>query len=187
MNEKKNLIIDIETTGFLKDGGKLVEVGIVELNLENGEKKILFDKVTHEKGVTKEEVEKSWIVEISDLTVEDVRHSKRWDLLKGDVQKIIDSYPLGVTAFNSAFDFTFLETKGINFPKKLACPMLLSTNVLKLKGYYGNYKWPTVNEAYNFYFPESKFVEKHRGADDAFHEADIVYELYKSDIFKLKS
>ena len=29
-------IIDIETTGFLQNGGKIVEVGIVELNLENG-------------------------------------------------------------------------------------------------------------------------------------------------------
>ena len=185
MNENKILIVDIETTGFLKDNGKIVEVGMVELNLENGEKKILFSEVTHEKGITKEEVENAWIIGNSDLTVEEVRHSKRLDLLKEDIQKIIDSYPLGVTAYNNVFDFTFLEKKGIKFPKKLACPMLLSTPILKLKGKYGKYKWPNVNEAYGFYFPESKYIEKHRGADDAFHEADIIYELYKRDVFKI--
>ena len=40
----KILIIDIETTGFLPDG-KIVEVGAVELCLETGNKKIIFDKV----------------------------------------------------------------------------------------------------------------------------------------------
>jgi len=33
----KILILDIETTGFLQSGGKIVEVGIVELNLLNGD------------------------------------------------------------------------------------------------------------------------------------------------------
>lgn len=44
------LIIDLETTGFLTQGGKIVEVGIVELDLETGNKKIIFDQVVHEKG-----------------------------------------------------------------------------------------------------------------------------------------
>jgi DNA polymerase III epsilon subunit-like protein len=52
-------VIDIETTGFLKNGGKIVEVGIVELDLETGDKKIVFDEVTHEIGITKEEVSNS--------------------------------------------------------------------------------------------------------------------------------
>ena len=43
MNENKILIIDIETSAFIDEGGKILEVGIVELDLENGEKKILFN------------------------------------------------------------------------------------------------------------------------------------------------
>lgn len=35
----KILILDIETTGFLQQGGKIVEIGIVELDLSNGNKK----------------------------------------------------------------------------------------------------------------------------------------------------
>ncbi|MEI7488560.1 MAG: hypothetical protein WCJ72_14355 [Chryseobacterium sp.] len=56
---EKILILDIETTGFLQEGGKIVEVGIVEIDLSNGKKKIIFDQVTHEKGITKQEVENS--------------------------------------------------------------------------------------------------------------------------------
>ena len=180
----KILIIDIETTGFLNQGGKIVEVGIVELNLSNGEKKILFDKVTHEKGITREEVEESWIVNNSDLTVEDVRTSKRLDRLLPEIQLIIDKYPFGATAFNRSFDFDFLESRGIRFPKKLPCPMILSTDVCKIPGNYGKYKWPKVEEAYDYFFPNNDYIEKHRGADDAFHEADIVYELHKLGLYK---
>ena len=59
---EKILILDIETTGFLNSGGKIVEVGMVELDLSNGERKIIFSEVCHENGITKEEVENAWEV-----------------------------------------------------------------------------------------------------------------------------
>ncbi|MCK5906008.1 MAG: hypothetical protein KAG37_00375, partial [Flavobacteriales bacterium] len=83
------------------------------------------------------------------------------------------------------FDFEFLISRGFRFPKMLPCPMLLSTDVCKLPGNYGKYKWPKVEEAYDHFFPNNTYVEKHRGADDAFHEADIVYELHKMGLFKI--
>jgi len=43
------LVIDLETTGFLQSGGKIIEVGIVGLNLETGAKKILFNELCHER------------------------------------------------------------------------------------------------------------------------------------------
>ena len=52
----KILIIDIETTDFLQRNGKIVEVGIVELDLSNGNRKIIFDSVCWESGLTEEEV-----------------------------------------------------------------------------------------------------------------------------------
>jgi len=182
----KILIIDIETTGFLQKGGKIVEVGLVELNLSNGDRTIVFDQVTHEKGITREDVEGSWIVENSTLTVEDVRTSRRLDKLKPEIQDIIYFYESGITAFNNAFDFGFMENRGFVLPNKLACPMKLSTPLCQLpKQWGGGYKWPTVEEAYAFFFGETDYVEAHRGADDAFHEAEIVYELYKRKIFKI--
>lgn len=182
----KILIIDIETTGFLKSGGRIVEIGIVELNLENGEKKILFDEVCHEDGITREECDASWIVENSTLTTEEIRTSKHLRKYKAKIQKIINRYPLGATAFNNVFDFGFLEDRGFIFRRKLDCPMLLSTDVCKIPSPRGRgYKWPKVQEAYDFFFPENEYIEKHRGADDAFYEADIVQKLYEMSIFRI--
>jgi DNA polymerase-3 subunit epsilon len=185
---KKILIIDIETTNFLQKGGKIVEIGIVELNLDNGNIKTLFDEITHESGITLTEVNESWIVKNSTLTTHMIRNSKRLELLRPEIQKILDFYPLGITAYNNSFDFGFMQDRGFRFTRKLQCPMLLSTNVCRIpntNGYAG-FKWPKVQEAYDFLFKENNYIEQHRGCDDAKHEAEIVYELYKRNIFILK-
>lgn len=176
------LILDIETTAFLNAGGKIVEIGIVELDLFTGQKTIVYDQVTHEPGITLQEVQNSWIVNNSTLTVEEIRHSPPLHKIKKEVQDILNSYSNGVTAFNNAFDFNFMENRGFIFPKKLDCPMKLSTNICKIPSHRG-YKWPNVQEAWEFFFGDTGYIEKHRGADDAFHEADIVYELYKRGVF----
>lgn len=182
----KILILDIETTGFLQKGGKIVEIGLVELCLETGAKKIVFDEVCHERGISLEEVQESWIVQNSTLTVDAIRNSKPLDKLQSEIQSLLDQYSDGATAFNNDFDFGFFESRGFVFPKKLACPMKLSTNICKIPNPRGlGFKWPKVQEAYDFFFGKTDYIETHRGADDAFHEADIVLELYKRGIFKL--
>lgn len=182
----KILILDIETTGFLQQGGKIVEIGIVELDLENRERTILFNEVCHEQGITLEEVEKSWIVQNSNLTTKMIKYSGNIDSKRKRIQGILNDYPLGATAFNNAFDFGFLEDRGFVFPRKLPCPMKLSTDICKLpkKDGYG-YKWPKVEEAHKHFFGNVGYIEKHRGADDAYFEAEIVYELYKMGVFKI--
>jgi len=182
------LVLDIETTGFLNQGGKIVEVGIVSLDLNTGQKKILFSSVVHERPITKKEVEDSWIVHNGYMTTEEIQQSIWLINILPEIQAIIDMHPNGATAFNRSFDFDFLESRGLKFPKKLPCPMLLSTDICKLpnRNGYSSYKWPKVEEAWKHFFPEIEYVELHRGADDAFHEADIVYELYKMGVFKLE-
>ena len=104
-----------------------------------------------------------------------------------NIQEIINKYPLGATAFNNVFDFDFLESRNFVFPKKLPCPMILSTNICRIPNAKGKgYKWPKVQEAYDFLFGETAYVEEHRGGDDAFHEAEIVKELYDRGVFKLE-
>lgn len=182
---EKILILDIETTGFLQQGGKIVEIGIVELDLSSGERKIIYDKVCHETGITLQEVENSWIVKNSDLTVEAIRTSKNLERLKPEIQAILNQYESGATAFNNSFDFGFLEDRGFVFPKKLPCPMKLSTDICKLPSPRGGYKWPKVEEAHLHFFGDVGYVEQHRGADDAFFEAEIVFKLYQLGVFKL--
>lgn len=182
----KILIIDIETTGFLGAKGKIVEVGMVELDLDSGDRKIVFDQVCHETGITKEEVENSWIVKNSSLTVEMVRRSKNLEKLRPIIQSIINAYSNGCTAFNNAFDFGFMEDRNFLFPRKLDCPMKLSTNICKIpsKNGRGN-KWPNVMEAHKHFFGEVGYIEQHRGADDAYYEAQIVKKLYDLGVFKI--
>lgn len=39
------------------------------------------------------------------------------------------------------------------------------------------FKYPTVEQAYNYLFNSNKFVHEHRALPDAIHEAEIVREL----------
>ena len=185
MSDKKILIIDIETTGFLQAGGSIVEIGIVELDLSNGERKIIFDQVCWETGITRAKVENSWIVANSSMTVEEIRQSKNLETYRPRIQAIFAAYRSGATAYNNAFDFGYLKDRGFTFPKELPCPMKLSTNVCKIEGKKGGYKWPKVQEAWDHFFGSTDYIETHRGADDAFHEAAIVYRLYQMGIFKI--
>lgn len=182
--DKRILIIDIETTGFLTNGGKIVEIGIVSIDLENGKKEVLFDSLCKEKGITLPEIETSWIVRNSDMNPLEVWNAPILEDLKPQIQSILNEYPNGCTAYNNVFDFGFMEDRGFTFPRKLKCPMKVLTPVMKIpaKG-RGGYKWPNVQEAWDYFFGKTGYVEKHRGADDAFHEADIVYEAYKRGIF----
>lgn len=188
----KILIFDIETMGEGKDAlvpwlGKIAEIGIVELDLATGEKKILYDKVCHEKPLQRFTVENSWIVKEGYMTVEEIRTSPDLRVLLPEIQEIIDRYPNGATAYNKKFDFGFLTSRGLKFERLLPCPMILMTDICKIHSPYkpGSWKWPKVEEAYDFIFPDNDYEEIHRGADDAMHEADIVYWLYKKGIFKI--
>lgn len=169
-------IIDIETTGFYPKGF-IVEVGIVSLDTDTGEIETVFDSVCREDGMTARERE-AWIFKNSDLTVEMVRESPFFEDIKFKVQDTIDSFD-AVTAYNKDFDFQFLRSRGVVIDKEWPCPMKVATPLCQLPGKFGDYKWPKVEEAWNFFFPDDPYVELHRGADDALHEAKIVHELFK--------
>ena len=189
---KKILVIDIETTGFHPREAIITEVGIVELDLETGERQLIFDEVCWNRRdfLNEDYISNSWVVKKGYMTTEEIRNGRDFDSIKKDIQEIIDYYPNGATAYNRIFDITFLEYYGITFPKLLPCPMILSTGICKIpfnnprqRGL--NYKRPNVEEAYAFFFPEATYNEIHRGGDDAMHEAEIVYKLYELNQFTL--
>lgn len=172
-------IIDIETTGFLNQGGKIVEVGIVSLDTVSGETEVLFDSLCREDGMTAKDRE-AWIFQNSDLKVEEVRDAKNFLDIKAEIQRVVSSLD-ACTAFNKSFDFDFLRSRGVILDKECECPMRVATNICKLesRGGRSGFKWPKVEEAWQHFFPEIHYVEKHRAADDALHEAKIVFELHK--------
>lgn len=180
-------IVDIETTGFLNQGGKIVEIGIVELDITNGDRKILFDSLVKEDGLsdlhTKHPM--GWIFQNSNLKYEDLLTAPTLDELMSEIQGVFDSFFTGITAFNKAFDFGFLKSRGFRIAE-LPCIMQSATPVLNLppRGNYKTPKYPNVEEAYHFLTGKTTFIESHRAADDAMHEAEIAYELYKRGKFR---
>ena len=175
----KIAVIDIETTGFINNGGTIVEVAIIELDLDNGNTKVLLDYVVHEDTITLDKLTNSWIIANSDLTIEQVKYSINLKQIINIINIIADTYP--VTAFNRVFDIGFLESRNVKFKELYPCPMLELTPIMKLpnKNNRSGNKWPNVEEAYKYFFPNEDYIEKHRACDDALHECKIIYELYK--------
>ena len=181
------LVVDIETTGFLNQNGKIVEIGMVLLDLSDGKVTPFYNSLVKEPGFDKRHTQKplGWIFSNSDLSYEEVLNAPDLEQQRETIQSAFDQYP--ATAFNKAFDFDFLSDRGFRI-NDLACPMQLATPICKLPNMYGysDYKWPKVEEAWLHFFGNTGYVEAHRGLDDAKHEALIVYELYKLGVFKVK-
>ena len=175
LNNDKVAVIDIETTGKKSERDLILEIGIVELSLATGETKILFDSLHRN----------AWIFDNSDLKFENIENAPLFDNLKQKIREICNQYP--ITAFNKSFDLGFLKAREINVPKELPCIMLTAQNILKIPYQYdkSRHKKPNVQEAWDFFFPNSEYIEKHRAADDAIHEAKILFELYKRGQFHI--
>jgi DNA polymerase III epsilon subunit-like protein len=196
---KKISVIDIETTGLDIGNDLILEIGICELNVSNGSIKKIFDKVVREpKFSDKHRI--VWIFQNSNLKYEDVLSAPMLDTFYQELQIIFDSYP--ITAYNKKFDLGFLKRRGFTFKKELECPMIVSTNILKIPfpsrpdRYVKNdtisprpenqYKFPNVEEAWKYYFPNDDYKEIHRAYNDAEHEARIVYEMYLRNYLKIE-
>ena len=184
LNYKKVAVIDIETTGLDPIIDLILEIGIVELSLITGETKILFDSFVKEPKFG-EEHRDSWIFNNSDLKFEDIENAPLFDNLKKEINEIFNHYP--ITAFNKSFDLGFLEVRDINAPIELPCIMLTATNICRIPSSTGRskYKWPKCQEAWDFFFPNSDYIETHRAADDAIHEAQILFELFSHGHFPI--
>jgi DNA polymerase-3 subunit epsilon len=172
------VVVDCETTGLDPHYDIIIEIGIVKLNLSTGETAVLFDSVVKE-PMFSDEHRNSWIFENSDLKFDDVINAPLLDKVIPEIQAIFNRS--SVTAYNKSFDLGFLKSRGIHVPNELPCIMLTATNILKIPFLRGNkrYKWPKCQESFEFFFPATDYIEKHRAADDAIHEAMILYEIFR--------
>lgn len=185
--EDKDLVIvlDIETTGLSPKFDMICEIGLCYLNLETGDINTIFSVICQEEN--KRFDEKSWIFQNSDLRYVDVINAPYLEDFREELQAIFN-LNCSCTAYNQKFDFGFLEFRDYKIRQKFWDPMLKLTPILKIPNisYYAmNYKWPSVWEAYNYFFPNERYIETHRALDDAIHEAKIVYKTYKHLIRKM--
>lgn len=175
------LVVDIETTGYLEQGGKIVEIGIVKLNLDSGETTPIYNSLIKEPGFDKTHISGKfgWIFKNSDLNYDDILNAPNLDSQRFLIQYLFDRYH--ATAYNKDFDFGFLRNRGFKI-KELPCPMILATPILKLNE---SQKWPKLEEAWVGFFGNTGYIEKHRAIDDAIHEAKIVHRLYQMGKFSV--
>jgi DNA polymerase-3 subunit epsilon len=190
--EKSIIVVDIETTNTLNKGGKIVEIGIVLLNLSDGEITPIYNSLIREDGFNLSHTQDGfgWIFNHSDLSYNEISNAPHIETQRKYIQMIFDKY--SATAYNKRFDFDFLINRGFSI-KELPCPMIVCTPILSIWDFYidDNYnkidyvKYPSVEEVWSFYFPNILYKEKHRGLDDAIHEAKIIKLLYDLGNYKL--
>lgn len=172
---KEIAIVDLETTGDNFYSDSIIEIGICKLNLTTGAIEPLFNKVCCEKG--KEIPHEAWIFRHSDLDYFDVVNAPDISQFRREIQHIFNTYP--ITSYPQNFDFAFLKLRGFKIRKKFWDPLVKLQYLLKIPRYNGDYKWPSIQEAWYYFFPNSDYKVSHRALDDAYHEAQIIYEYYK--------
>ena len=174
----KILVIDIETTGLCPVNDFIVEIAAVSLNTRNGRIKEKFHSLIKEYPIIPAD---SWIFKNSDLKHEDVmKYGNSIEEIRKDLQKLFNKF--SCTSYNQVFDFGFLTNRHFYFKNKTRDPMLVLTNVLKINHGFKNYKWPSVQEALNFF--NMDIIEPHRALDDAKIEARIIFESIKRGLWK---
>ena len=178
------IILDIETTGFSPADDMIVELGMVKLDFDTGKCTALFDRRFKELNWSAKH-EKAWIFEQGYMKPSDLDGAKPLKHSIEQIKEILAPYKGRITAWNSAFDFKFLEYHGIDLSGNLPCPMQVSTSYFKIPNARGGYKWPKAQEAYDVLFPNEPYIEKHRGFDDAVFEAKIIFDLYHKGIYRV--
>lgn len=192
----KILVIDTETTGlngYPRDD--IVEIAICEVNTE--EKTVFpvlsqfinydFSKWSHNK-------KNAWIFNNSDITIELLEN------IGVSLKTIVSSIQILVkdrliTSYNTEYDFyKFLEKDPWELRKfykiLMPCLMLSSTNICKIPGNYGGYKWPSLMEAVQILkveIPEEyKGLKYHSALGDTIYSSYVLLKLIENGKYELR-
>lgn len=178
---KDILVVDIETgnlnhevNNFEPDNCTICEIGIVNLNLDTGVVDIVFNKTCREDKLCSPS---SWVFKNTSLTYEEVTKSDNLRNFQKDIQDIFNTKP--VTSWNQGFDFKVLENslKTLEIPLKFWDPMLVLTDYLKIPHASGyGYKWPKLQEAFEYFNPGEIIEQEHRAIYDAKIAAEIIFQ-----------
>ncbi len=186
--DHKIAIIDIETTGFnpLKD--RIVEIGIVELDLSTGEKKILFNSVVKDSNYNSSKYYNNLFLKDISIDPIEIEKARPLEFYRDILQLIFNCYK--ITAYNNRFDFRFLENRGFNIPRKLMdimnfCQRIIPKgNSLKFEEVY-RYFYNTPQNKIKEILSNPNYVSLHRAIDDVIHETELLFYLIQESNFPL--
>jgi len=190
---KEIYVIDTETTGL--DGypdDHIIEIAICKVNIEKKTVDKIFDSIVgHDIECWSYPQKQAWIFGNSDLTLEMVSKAKPLKEIVKKVRKIIrNKY---VTSFNVEFDFTrYLCSEPWNLEDVikdiLNCLMMSATPVCGIEGYYDEYKWPRLEEAYDMLCegnPANIKDQTHRAMDDTLMASHVLLSLIGSGNYRI--
>jgi DNA polymerase-3 subunit epsilon len=118
------------------------------------------------------------------LKFEEVENAPSLSHVREEIQEIFNHYSL--TAYNTYFDFGFMESRGFVIKKDIPDIMAVAKEACKIVYSKGGYKNPKMQEAWDILFPNTNYREAHRAVDDAIHEAEILFEMYKRGDYKIE-
>ncbi len=173
------LVVDTETDSVKPQSANILEIGLASVDLDTGKTDLLWDSFVHPPGL-------EWWVDCffmknSGIDPDLIRAAPTIEEMEYGVEAYLSLE--AVTAFNLYFDREVLFRHGIKIPNTWPCLMLTAKDILKLPGRYGDWKYPKFTEAWDYFFPDTPFEEKHRAGHDALHEAKLAYALYQRGYF----
>lgn len=175
------LVVDLETTSINPRQADILEVGLANVDLGSGKIELVSDTLICPESDEEGWLE-CWFMANSKLDPEVVRQAPKFSSVRKEVQRQVSELP--VTAFNLNYDVQVLHRHQVQVPKRAPCLMLVCKDILCLPGYYGDYKYPKFSEAWQYFFPNEPFEEKHRAGYDAIHEARLAIALYERGYLK---
>ena len=182
-------MVDTETTGLFGSPRDLVvDIGISKVDLDSCDVSEVYSAVVNYPSFMVMERSDSWIFHNTDLTVDDVMLGTPFPQVRSEIFNILHGRL--VSSFNVAFDFSkFLYRRPWDLRDcwdEAPCIMKSSADVCRIPGCGGGYKWPKLQEAYDFFFPDmSSGPQSHRALSDAMMAGHVLLALYTSGNYPL--
>lgn len=165
MVSKENIlfVLDLETTGtdYLFD--RVLEITIYKLSMVNYQFEKVYDTILYH-DINQEVIKNGWPVKQGFITLDEIAKGRNPVLVKEEIQKLLQGQV--VTSYNTDFDMTFLR-KRLELTNFIVpyCLMKKSTPLVRIPGYYDEFKWPKLQEAYKYFYGDLK-EERHRSDYD---------------------
>jgi len=196
--KNKIAIIDIETTGFNRHLDSILEIGIVELDTKTGKMKTLFNSLVRDSNFDIFRHLDNDFVKNSGIDITEIINFISIKECEKDLQLIFDNYRCA--AYNSPFDFGWLESRGFSIPMKLMDVMRFCRKTFPTCGSFKfqevyRYVNNLLKKSNNQYLTRSEYITNHRAIDDAICEAELLFYLikelgfvlsYQSKIFRME-
>jgi len=190
--KNKVAILDIETTGVARDDC-IIEIGVVELDLRNGNLKVLFNSVVKESKFDLKTHHKRFGFKKTGISPEIIDGAESLSKFEEILRLIFENYRVGSWS-KTGFDYKWIESRGYNFPFKFDIQNSARRLIAKkysIKQFTLRSAWSILldsdeNKLLNKYINQGDGNVFHRAIYDAAIEAKILYLLIKKFGYKIQ-